>query len=367
MRTTLSDLALLVLVAILLCSSAVQPTAAQPTGWSGNNELAFLLEVDGVSAADSDISSPIPVNLSEDLPITLDIQTGKNLTIHSGLFTMEYMGVPFVNNPFPLEISLPSGHCANLLNGTIPLSELFGSSGLDFLSGTITGRFTFTYSLLSTPTVNDTVSDHFVLQIGPQGAAALMSVNGLITVGFAVMAIFSLLLALDEFQRGILAARKMKQGTDIFPSAVVLRRKSKRSGEKIGKDELVNMVMREGVSEDIAKRAPKAMDIVKPKSKVPVGKLSRALKLKRDDGGTLAAAMTKIGAFQTKSVKVPLKKVAFSGLTLSSVYWSIVQLMSGAVPTWVDVLLFATAGLVVSVLIGYLMNLLARVPAMGYD
>ncbi|NHJ12373.1 MAG: hypothetical protein EAX95_01800 [Candidatus Thorarchaeota archaeon] len=367
MRKTLPHLAFLILVTALLWSPMFQTTTAQPAGWSGNNELAFLLEVDGVSAADSDLSSPIPVNLSEDLSISLDIQTGENLTVHSGLFTMEYMGIPFVNNPFPLGIPLPSGYSASLLNGTIPLATLFGASGLDLLSGTITGRFTFTYSLLSTPTDNKTVSDHFVLQIGPQGAAALMSVNGLITVGFAVMAVFSLLLALDEFQRGILAARKMRKGTDVFPSAVVLRRKPKKSGEKVSKDDLVSMVIKEGVSEDIAKRAPKAMDIVKPKSKVPVGKLSKALKLKRDDGGALAAAMTKIGAFQTKSVKVPLKKIAFSGLTLSGIYWSIVQLMSGAVPTWVDILLFATVGLVVSVFIGYLMNFLARVPAMGYE
>lgn len=367
MRKTLPNLAFLMLAIALLWFPAFQMTTAQPTGWSGNDELAFLLEVDGISAADSDISNPIAVNLTEDLSITLDIQTGANLTIHSGLFTMEYMGIPFVNNPFPLEVPLPSGYSANLLNGTIPLSSLFSAGGLNLLSGTITGRFTFSYSLLSAPAVNETVSDHFVLQIGPKGAAALMSVNGLVTAGFAIMAVFSLLLALDEFQRGILAARKMRQGTSIFPPPVVLRRKLKKSGEKVSKDELVDMVKRAGVSEDIAKRAPKAMDIVKPKSKVPVGKLSKALKLKRDDGGALAAAMTKIGVLQTKSVKVPLKKVAFSGLTLAGIYLSIVQLMSGAIPTWVDILLLATAGLVVSVFLGYLMSFLARIPAMGYD
>jgi hypothetical protein len=345
----------------------IQVTTAQPTGWSGNNELAFLLEVNGTSAVDSDLSSPIPVSLSADLPISLEIQTGANLTLHSGVFTMEYMGIPIITNPFPLGVPLLSGYSASLLNSTIPLGALLGAGGLSLISGTILGRFTFTYSLISTPTVNATVSDFFVLQIGPQGAAAIMSVSGLITVGFTVMAVFSLLLSLDEFQRGILAARKMRKGTDVFPSAVVLRRKPKKKGEKVSRDDLIQRVSQAGVSETTAKKAPRAMDVVKPKSKVPVGKLSKALKLKRDEGGKLAAAMTKIGAFRTKSVKVPLKKVAFSGLTLSGAYWSIVQLMSGAVPTWVDVLLYAAAGLVVSVLIGYLMNYLARIPKMGYD
>jgi hypothetical protein len=239
--------------------------------------------------------------------------------------------------------------------------------GVSLISGTIKGIFTFTYSLESTPTLNDTVSDFFILQIGPQGVAALGSVSGMITVGFTVMAVFSLLLSLDEFQRGILAARKMRKGTDVFPSSVVLRRKPKKKGEKVSKDDLIQRVSQAGVPEHAAKKAPRAMEVVKPKSKVPVGKLSKALKLKREDGGRLAAEMTKMGAFQTKSVKVPLKKVAFSGLTLSGAYWSIVQLMSGAIPTWVDVLLYAAAGLVVSVFIGYLMNYLARVPPMGYD
>ncbi|MFX1368107.1 MAG: hypothetical protein ACFFAY_05900 [Promethearchaeota archaeon] len=367
MRKTLSHLAILLFITALIWAPMIHVTTAQPTGWSGNNELAFLLEVNGTSAAASDLDSPIPVDLSADLPISLEIQIGEDLTLHSGVFTMEYMGIPIITNPFPLGVPLPSGYNASLLNSSIPLGALLGAGGLSLISGTIIGRFTFTYSLASTPTVNDTVSDFFVLQIGPQGPAALLSVTGLITVGFTIMAVFSLLLSLDEFQRGILAARKMRKGTDIFPAAVILRRTPKKKGEKVGKDDLIQRVSQAGVDENVAKKAPRAMDIVKPKSKVPVGKLSKALKLKRDEGGALAAAMTKMGAFQTKSVKVPLKKVAFSGLTLSGAYWSIVQLMSGAVPTWVDILLYAAAGLAVSVFIGYLMNYLARVPPMGYD
>jgi len=367
MRKTLPHLAFLLLMTALLWAPMIHVSTAQPTGWSGNDDLAFLLEVNGTSAADSDLSNPIPVDLSADLPISLEIDVGTNLTIHSGLFTMEYMGIPVINNPFPLGVPFPSGYTASLLNGSIPLGALLGGGGISLFSGTIRGTFTFTYSLESTPTVNDTVSDFFILQIGPQGAAALGSVTGLITVGFTVMAVFSLLLSLDEFQRGILAARKMRKGTDVFPSAVILRRKPKKAGEKVSKDDLIQRVSQAGVPDEVAKKAPRAMDVVKPKSKVPVGKLSKALKLKRDDGGKLAAAMTKMGAFQTKSVKVPLKKVAFSGLTLSGAYWSIVQLMSGAIPTWVDVLLYAAAGLAVSVFIGYLMNYLARVPPMGYD
>ena len=74
-----------------------------------------------------------------------------------------------------------------------------------------------------------------------------------------------------------------------------------------------------------------------------------------------------MGVLQTKTVKVPLSKVAFSGMTLAGIYWSIMQMFYGATPDWAIVLLTTTAGLVVSVLIGYFMNFLARVPSLGYD
>jgi hypothetical protein len=189
----------------------------------------------------------------------------------------------------------------------------------------------------------------------------------------------------------------------IFPSAVILRRRPKKDAETVGKEELVKRVSHaashawEGkrcpkcgkgwkkdaesctkckitrsaaekfFSDGIADYAPKAMRAVSPKSKVPVGKFSKRVGLKPEKGGALAAALTEMGVFQTRSVKVPLKKVAFSGLTIAGTYWSWMQLLSGATPGWLDVLLLASAGLVVSVLVGYFMKWLARVPPLGYE
>ena len=205
-----------------------------------------------------------------------------------------------------------------------------------------------------------------------------------------------------------MAARKMKgakRGSDvgIFPTAVVLRRKPKKGGETIDKEELVRRVSSAAdsawdgkhcpscgrkwkkdapscgkcgidtgaavkhFSQDIADYAPKALKVIKPKSKVTVGQLGKKLRLKRDKAGALAAALVDMGTLQTKSVKVPLKKVAFSGMTLAGIYWSIMQMFYGATPDWVTVLLSTTAGLVISVLIGYFMNFLARINALGYD
>jgi hypothetical protein len=222
------------------------------------------------------------------------------------------------------------------------------------------------------------------------------------------MSVFTLILSLDEFQRGIMAARKMKgakRGSDvgIFPAAVVLRRKPKKGGETIDKEELGRRVNQAAGSawdgtrcpqcgkkwkknaptcgkcgidtgaavqhftHDIAEYAPKALKVLKPKSKVTVGQLGKKLRLKRDKAGALAAALVDMGALQTKSVKVPLKKVAFAGMSLAGIYWSIMQMFYGATPSWEIVLLTTTAGLVVSVLIGYFMNFLARINPLGYD
>ncbi|RLI49256.1 MAG: hypothetical protein DRO73_06935 [Candidatus Thorarchaeota archaeon] len=118
---------------------------------------------------------------------------------------------------------------------------------------------------------------------------------------------------------------------------------------------------------DIAKYAPRALKIVRPKSKVTVGAFSKKLKLTPNRGGALAAALTDMGVFQTRSVKVPLRKVALSGMTLAGTYWSWMQLVGGATPSWIDILLTTTVGLVVSVIIAYCMNWLARVPRLGYE
>jgi hypothetical protein len=283
------------------------------------------------------------------------------------------------------------------------------TGGLGTLGGSLTGIFTFNYTLQGS-TNSTTVSEQFTLLLGPQGTAAITTIPGLITVGFTVMAVFSLLLSLDEFQGGIFAARKLrgaKKGSDvgIFPPQVVLRRKPKKKSESetVSKDELVRRVKAAAqkawdgkrcpkcgkkwksdsptcqkcnigkdaaisyFSEDIAQFAPKALKIVRPKSKVTVGALSKKLKLKRDKGGALAAALTDMGVFQTRSVKVPLKKVAFSGMTLAGSYFSWMQLIGGQTPSLIDVLLLTAGGLVVSVLVGYFMNWLARVPKLGYD
>jgi hypothetical protein len=411
LRRTSPHFLLVFAITCLLWSLAFVPVqAAPPAGWSGDSSLAFLLEVNGVNAAESNATNPISVDLSSDLLIDLQIYTGTNLTIHSGTFTMSYLSIPIINQEFDMSSfgEIPENITASVLNASIPLGSLFGIGNLSLISGTIVGSFTFVYSNSTTPSLNGTVSEDFVLRIGPTGTAAILSVSGLVTVGFTVMSVFTLIMSLDEFQRGIMAARKMrgaKRGSDvgIFPRAVVLRRKPKKGGEKIDKDELVSRVSKAAggawdnkrcpkcgkkwtknsptcgkcgidtgtaitfFSQDIAEYAPKALNVIKPKSKVTVGALGKKLRLKPDKAGALAAALVDMGALQTKSVKVPLKKVAFSGMTLAGTYWSWMQLIGGATPDLATILLTTTAGLIVSVLIGYFMNFLARVPELGYN
>jgi len=386
------------------------PAQAQPPGWSGDENLAFLLEVNEVSAADSDAANPIPVDLANPLTIELSINVSSNIVLHTGAFVMMYMAIPIINQPFDFfDVNKSAGTNENLMNTSLNLGETLTVGGFSLFSGTITGSFTFTYSLEGNSTII-TVSDDFVLRIGGEGIGALASVTGLITAGFTVMGIFSLLMALDDFQQGIMAARKMRgatRGSDIgiFPKAVVLRRKPKKrkDGDYISKEELVNRVGKAApigwdgkrcpkcgkkwkadlgncpkcnidkptaiafFSEDIAKYSPKAMKVVPPKSKVTVSKFSKKLRLKPNKGGALAAALTDMGIFQTKSVKVPLKKVSMAGLTLAGTYWSWMQMIAGATPDILTVALTTTAGLVISIIIGYFMNFLARVPKLGYD
>ncbi|MFW9931914.1 MAG: hypothetical protein ACFFDR_04590 [Candidatus Thorarchaeota archaeon] len=358
---------------ILVClvgAFLLMPAQAQPPGWSGDENLAFLLEVNDISAADSDSGNPIPVNLSDPIDLEITIDVGANLTLKSGSFSMLYLGIPIFTQPFDLNIPALEGMSATILNSSLDLGSLI-PGGIDLISGTIEGVFAFTYTLFGS-TENVTVSENFVLAIGASGVAALGSITGMITVGFAVMAVFSLLLSLDEFQKGILAAHKMRKGKTakeigVFPAPVVLRRHPKK-GEKISKDELINRVAQAIPGADsVSKYAPKAMDVVRPKSKVPVGKLSKALHIKRDQGGTLAAAMTEMGVFQTRSVKTPLKKVAFSGMSLAFTYWSIMQLFYSVTPDMLTVVFSVIAGLVISVVVGYFMAWLARVPKLGYD
>jgi hypothetical protein len=411
LRRTLPHFLVMLAITCLLWSMILVPVkAAPPAGWSGDSSLAFLLEVNGVNAAESDAANPIPIDLSSDLSIELQIYTGTNLTIQTGTFTMSYLSIPIINQGFNLSSfgEIPENTTMSLLNASLPLGSLLGFGNLSLISGTITGAFSFVYSNSTSPSVNGTVSEDFVLRIGPTGPAAILSISGLITAGFTVMSVFTLIMSLDEFQSGIMAARKMrgaKRGSDvgIFPRAVVLRRRPKKGGEKIDKDELVSRVSKAAssawdnkkcpkcgkkwikdsptckkcgidtgsaitfFSHDIAEYAPKALNVIKPKSKVTVGQLGKRLHLKPDKAGALAAALVDMGVLQTKSVKVPLKKVAFSGMTLAGTYWSWMQMIGGATPDWVTILLTTSAGLVVSVLIGYFMNFLARVPQLGYN
>ncbi|MHA2424228.1 MAG: hypothetical protein ACXAEF_05540 [Candidatus Thorarchaeota archaeon] len=368
MKKSIPRLFSLGLMIFLMGAFLFMPVQAQPPGWSGDDNFAFLLEVDGISAVDSDVANPIPVNLSEPLDLVLSIDISANMNITIATFSLYYLSIPIFSQPVFNDTPAPAGISLNLINTSVNLGDLIGP-GVDMISGTIEGIFEITYVLWTNPSNTTTVQDNFVLQIGTAG---FTSIPGLITIGFAVMSIFSLLKALDEFQKGIIAAHKMRngktpKGVGIFPAAVILRRKPKKK-EKIGKDELISRVSSAiDDADSVAKHAPKAMNVVKPKSKVPVGKLSKSLKLKRDQGGLLAAAMTQLGIFQTKSVKTPTKKVAFSGMTLSGIYWSVMQLMGNAAPDMITMAFTLIAALVVSVIIGYFMGWLARVPEMGYD
>ena len=411
MRRTLPHFLLMFSITCLLWSTVLVPTqAAPPAGWSGDDNLGFLLQVNGINATTSDAASPIMLDVSEPIIINATILTETNLTIHEAYFRMSYMSIPIIENSSDMSSYgiLPEGFSGSLLVPPIDLSPLFTFGNITLISGTVTGLVSFTYSNTTHPGVNATVSENFVLRIGPTGIGVIYSVTGLVTVGFAVMSVFSLILSLDEFQRGILAARKMKgatKGSDvgIFPTAVILRRRPKKGGDTIDKEELIRRVSQaassawdgkrcpqcgrkwkrdaptcskcgidttaavQHFSYDIAEYAPKALRVIKPKSKVSVGALGKKLKLKPDKAGALAAALVDMGVLQTKTVKVPLKKVAFSGMTLAGIYWSIMQMFYGATPDWVAILLTTTAGLVVSVIIGYFMNFLARVPSLGYD
>lgn len=412
MRKMLPHFLFLFTISCLLLSTISMPVnAAPPAGWSGDNNLGFLLEVNGINAATSNASSPIMLDVSDPITINVTILTETDLTIQEAKFQMAYMSIPIVSpEPFDMSVygELPNGTTTSFSLLPISLASLFSFANITLVSGTVTGLFSLTYSNSTSPGVNTTISENFVLHIGPTGFGVLLSVTGLVTAGFAIMSVFSLILSLDEFQRGILAARKMKgavRGSDvgILPAAVVLRRKPKKDGESIDKDELVRRVSQAAssawdgkrcpqcgkkwkkdapvcgkcgidtgaaihyFSQDIADYAPKALRVIKPKSKVTVGQLGKKLRLKPDKAGALAAALVDMGVLQTKTVKVPLKKVAFAGMSLAGIYWSIMQMFYGATPDWVTVLLTTTAGLVVSVFIGYFMNFLARVPSLGYE
>ena len=395
------------LLSFIIISILAIPSFAQPPGWSGDENLAFLMEINDISIADSTLENPIPIEPTQPLSIFLTYTTGANLTLISGEFTMSYLGFPLFTQPFNFNEQLDEGASEDLINQTIDLSSLLAAGNISLITGTITGSFAFTYELLSQPG-NVTVGDDFVLRIGAIGAAAIISISGLITLILTLISVFSLLLALDEFQMGILAARKMriaKKAGDVtfFPRPVVIRQKQKKGHETPSDEMLIERVSsvagsgwdgkrcpqcrkkwkRDAIacskcgldhdsamhvfSDEISQYAPQALKIVPRKGSMTVGRLGRKLKLKPDKSGALAAALTNVGELQTKSVKVPLSKVAFSGSTFAGTYWSWIQLLSGATPSWVDLAITMALGLAVSVIIAYFMNWLARVSELGYD
>ena len=408
MKKTPPHLLLTLFVTCVLWSIVVIPSPAQPAGWSGNNELAFLLEINGVSAADSDVENPIPVDLADDMTMELSIDVGADIHIYGAILKFEYLSIPVFSQSIAINQSVIAPYVDSLLNETYPLGNLIPGNG-SLISGTISGSFSFTYALLSDMSNNKTSYDDFVLRIGPTGLAAVFSVSGMIIVAFTFMSIISILFSLDGFQRGILAARKMRRANSaadvgIFPRAVVLRRKrQKESPETLSENEIVQLVSqaaskvwdgkrcpqcgnkwksqlpsckkcgidreaaRRHFSQDIAEYAPKALKAVPYGGKTTVGKFCKHVKLKPVKGGALAAALTEMKVFQTKDVKVPMRKLMFAGMTFAGIYLSWLQLLGGATPTLIDIAIMVAGGLVVSVLLAFFMKWLARIPPFGYD
>jgi hypothetical protein len=96
MKRTLPHLAFILFIAGILCMYPLSPVQAQT--WTDDGALSFLLEVNEISAADSDVSSPISYNLTDDLDLELTIEATQNLTIHAMRFVIQYMGIPLVNH-----------------------------------------------------------------------------------------------------------------------------------------------------------------------------------------------------------------------------------------------------------------------------
>ena len=408
MKKTLPHLLLTIFVTCVLWSAVIIPSQAQPAGWSGNDELAFLLEINGVSIANSSVEEPILVDLTDDVTMGLSIDVGSDIHIYGAVLKFEYLSIPVFSQDIPIDTPVIAPYVGSLLNETFPLGDLIPGN-VSLISGTISGSFSFTYALLSDMSTNKTSYDDFVLRIGPTGLAAVFSISGMITLGFTFMSIISILFSLDEFQGGILAARKMRRANSaadvgIFPRAVVLRRKrQKESRETLSENEIVRLVSqaaskiwdgkrcpqcgkkwksqspsckkcginREAAmrhfSQDIAEYAPKALKAVPYGGKITVGKFCKRVKLKLPKGGALAAALTEMRVFQTKDVKVPFRKVMFAGITVAGIYLSWSQMLGSATPTLIDIAIMIAGGVAVSMLIAFLMKWLARIPPFGYD
>ena len=207
MGRTLPHLLFVLGVTCLLWSALLAPTAAvPPAGWSGDDNLGFLLEVNGINAHGITGANPIPMNLSEPVTLELTIQTAADLTIYEGQFSMSYLGLG-LGPPQVFDLSvlgvIPDSTTATIVNTSLPLGAALSFNGLPLLTGTITGVFSFIYANTTHPTLNKTVSENFVLRIGGEGLAAIVSVTGLVTAGFTIMSVFSLILALEHGQHAV--------------------------------------------------------------------------------------------------------------------------------------------------------------------
>ncbi|MEM4735647.1 MAG: hypothetical protein QXS20_08025 [Candidatus Thorarchaeota archaeon] len=398
--------ALVIILVVAMFHS--QPVVIAET-WTDNGEVSFLAKINGVPITASNVSNPIEIDPTVDLVIGLTLNASYDIILRTFSISMSYAGLQLLSIPVDLgSVPVPAGTSVPFSNTTLPVGPMLSPGGVTLVTGTIHGEISITYSLITAPSDNRTLAESFVIRVGHSGIGALVSVAGMATLAFTAISVFGLLLSLDDFQQGILAARKVRRGktpagVGIFPPSIILRRRAQKGSEKIDVNELVQKVRQVArnhwdgkrcprcnkgwkqdmetcrkcglaksdamsyFAEGISEYAPRALKAVPPRSKVTVGKFSRRLKLKRDKGGALAAVLTEMGIFQTKNVKVPLRKVSMSGLTLAGTYWSWMQILGSAVPTWSDYLILAALGLVVSVIVGYLMNWLARIPPMGYD
>ena len=98
MRKSLPYIVPLLFITGLLLASVSTPVVAQAPGWSGDEHLSFLLELDGESAVYSDETNQTPIALDTPLELSLTMRTENNLTLLSGAFTMVYMSIPLIDN-----------------------------------------------------------------------------------------------------------------------------------------------------------------------------------------------------------------------------------------------------------------------------
>ena len=97
------------LLALMTGALLASPAAAQAPHWSGNDELSFLFEINGISIADSNTTAPIQVAPNETLALRLSINVSTDIVLKSGEIVMRYMSIPFINQPFEFNVPVPNG------------------------------------------------------------------------------------------------------------------------------------------------------------------------------------------------------------------------------------------------------------------